>query len=311
MLTRGGFNRRPNRTRLERAALERRERAAAHLAQVRGRPTPRRAGGGRTAPVAIALAAFSLAAGLLAAERVSTAVARWSSGALAAIHVQGAERLAPAQIAAATGVPPGSPLAAIDPRAVAARVAEQAWVASARAVRLPTGALLVSVREREPAAIAASGAQHFAVDAAGLVIAPVAPGSEPQLPRLAAAAALAPGEADPELARAAELAGAIAAHGLPAPERIEVPAEGDPDGFALRLPGLAARFVLGREDLEPRLERLAQLLAQPPPELAAAASVDLRFADQAVLRREPSPSGTAQAAAPRGRAEPSERRPAG
>ena len=63
--------------------------------------------------------------------------------------------------------------------------------------------------------------------------------------------------------------------------------------------------VLGREDLDSKLRELARLLAADVPEIGDAAEIDLRFADQAVLRKESPPEEAAKAAAARGRATPS------
>src|SRR5262249_61576351 len=97
--------------------------------------------------------------------------------------------------------------------------------------------------------------------------------------------------------------------GRPRAAAIGIAADGSPEGRGLRLGGLVPRFVLGR-DAEPALERLAAFVAAAPPEALLAATIDLRFQDQAVLRG-PSRSGTAQAADPRGFAEPSTARRAG
>ena len=80
------------------------------------------------------------------------------------------------------------------------------------------------------------------------------------------------GSPSPELAEAVELAGRLAALGLPRPLEIEVAAPEDPAGFSLRLEGFAPRVVLGRDDLDARLRALARVLeagaaggrAEPP-----------------------------------------------
>ena len=56
------------------------------------------------------------------------------------------------------------------------------------------------------------------------------------------------------------------------------------------------------EDAAALQAALARLLAEELPEVAEAANLDLRFADQVVLRKGPAPKGVAQAAAARGRA---------
>ena len=72
----------------------------------------------------------------------------------------------------------------------------------------------------------------------------------------------------------------------------------------------APLVVLGRERLTAKLDDLARLRAESPPELATATRLDLRFRGQAVLDGPPQ-GGAATAAAARGRATPSNTRPAG
>jgi hypothetical protein len=117
-----------------------------------------------------------------------------------------------------------------------------------------------------------------------------------------------PGEASPALAQAVALARRLPELGLPAPEEVGVAADDDPAGFWLRLPGLRAQFVLGREDVDAKLADLAHLLREARSELANAERVDLRFRDQAVLDVPPPPTEAAKAAAPRGNAGPSNKR---
>lgn len=316
-----GFDRRWGRsgaglTRAERAALARRERAAAHLARMQGR-VPGAASRPWRAPrvAALGATALPLLLGIALAEPVAGAAGRWLAGdaSLSAIHVRGARRLSAAEVAAATGVAPGTPLAHVDAGVAAARLAEHPWVAEAHALRLATGDLLVEVVERVPAALALTprGGEAFAVDEAGTAFAAAEPGDHADLPRLHGVAALNPGEPNPVLARAVQLAHRMGELGFDAPVEIEIPAPGDREGFAVHLPGLTPRIVLGNDDLDERLARLRRLLDAGLPDLSSATSVDLRFADQAVLRREPLPQGAAQEAARRGRGAPSEIRPAG
>jgi hypothetical protein len=139
----------------------------------------------------------------------------------------------------------------------------------------------------------------FAVDAVGTPFAPADGIATGELPRLAQSAPLAIGEPSPALAEAVELAGRLAAMGLPRALEIGVAAEGDPTGFWLRLEGFAPRVVLGRDDLGSRLGALARVLEVGPPEAARAATLDLRFADQVVLRGTPPGNPTAVATGPR------------
>ncbi|MEE2678898.1 MAG: hypothetical protein VX546_10015, partial [Myxococcota bacterium] len=137
------------------------------------------------------------------------------------------------------------------------------------------------------------------------------PNAAPDLPRLVAAERPAHGEPAPELARAVALAVALPERGLPAPLEIAIAAPGDPEGFRLRLPDLAPEVVLGRGDLDARLDALVELLDAGLPELSRASRIDLRFEGQAVLDVSPSPKGAAKAAAVRGRATSSNSRPTG
>jgi cell division protein FtsQ len=242
---------------------------------------------------------LSLLAGALLADRV-VPVPR-----LRAICVQGTARLGDAELVEAAGVAPGDALRGVDAAQVARRLAGHAWVRSARAVRLPTGTLVLAVEEREPRAVLA-GPEPRAVDAEGNPFAAVAQGALPGLPRVASAAPVRPGEPSPELAAAVLLAARLAGFGLPPAAEVAIEA----DGSALRLRGLAPRFLLGR-DPDAALARLARLVDSGPPQALLAATVDLRFQDQAVLRREPLPEGTARAAEPRSLAAPSAARRAG
>jgi cell division protein FtsQ len=235
-----------------------------------------------------------------------------------AIHVSGTARLSANQVAAATGVARGDELASVDEEAVVEQLQTHDWIEEARALRLPTGSLLVKVRERVPVALAMAGEPPalFFVEASGTPFAEL-PGSPSALPGLLSAlpvlsaAPAASREPSAALAEAAQLARRLPDFGLPVPTALSIGAEGDPEGFALRLPGRPARVVLGREDLDRKLAALARLLAEELPELAEAANLDLRFADQVVLRKGPAPKGVAQAAAARGRAESSGARPSG
>jgi len=256
----------------------------------------------RTGRIGGGVLAIAFAAGALLSERV-VPVPR-----LREIRVAGPTRLSDAELRAATGVARGDALGGVRASEVEERLTANGWIRAAHAARLPTGTLLLEVADREPCAVLA-GAEPRAVDAEGRPFAPVASEAFPELPRLVAAAPVAPGEPSAPLAAAIALAGRLAGLGLPPAAAIEIAADGDPEGQSLRLRGLAPRFVLGRE-AEPALARLAAFVAVAPPEALLAATIDLRFQDQAVLRG-PSRGGTAQAAVPRGIAGPSTARRSG
>lgn len=301
------MNRRQD-TRFERAARNRRRKARAHLERVRSQrmagPAPARE---FEFPVRGVVVAVSVAAGALLAG------APWAER-LDSIHVRGVERLSAAQVAAATGIERGASLGSVDPRAVAAKLAEEPWIRSARAMRLPNGKLLLDVSERIPAAVVElpEGEAAF-VDASGT---PFASASAPDagespLPRIVSAAPVARGEASEALAQAVRLSERLPGLGLARPEEVGVAAEDDPTGYSLRLPGLAPRVLLGREDLDARLSELASLMQSQSGELAHSTELDLRFAGQAVLRSERRPKGAAQAASARGITPASKRGPSG
>ena len=285
-------------TRVERAARARRRRALAHLERVRNQ---RKAG---DHPPARRLRALVLGLSFAGGAWLGSA---WLAGAtLETISVRGARHVSAQAIAAASGVAPGAPLAALDRDSVAARLTKNAWIEQARALALPSGRLLLAVVEREPVAVLA-GEEPWAVDAAGSPFAPAPSEGLEALPRLVAAHATTPGE----LAQALALAQRLPELGLAAPLEVGVAAPNDPEGLSLRLPGLAPRVVLGWEDLDAKLADLTRVLEAELPELANATRLDLRFRDQAVLDVTPSPKGTAQAAASRGHAMSSKKRPAG
>jgi len=315
------------RDRIERESQARRARARAHLERVRGgrgasvpRPTWRPPGRARGAgPWRAALPRPALLSGLFTAAALAglwlgdaalaaAGVAPWR---LDEVAVRGAERLAPREVARAGAPRADAPWAAVDPAAVARALEGHDWIASARVARVPGGTLVLDVTERRAAAVTRVGERLFAVDAEGRPFAPLADDEAAALPRLLPATPPAAREPDPRLARAVAIARALPERGLAPPREVAVAAEGDPRGFALRLPGLEAEFVLGAEAPEERLRALAELLARRPAEVAAAARVDLRFEDQAVLDGEADPEGKAQEAAWRGGDTTSEREPRG
>ena len=235
-----------------------------------------------------------------------------SAGHLDAIYVRGASQLSGVQVAEATGLAPGAAWTSVDPEAAAKRLTSHPWIASARAVRATPTTLVVRIEERVPRAVTADAAGVLLfVDASGNAFAPAVGERTQTLPRLVPAGAVLRGHADQALAAAVQLSQRVLAHGLALPAEVALAADGDPEGYVLRLAGRSARVVLGRDDLDARLARLAQLLASNVSEIVTAATVDLRFADQAVLREPRSPTGEAQAAATRGYATPSNRRPSG
>ena len=292
-------------SRVERAARARRRRARTHLDRVQNRRSQPGRGSLRL-PVrgaALLVLAVSLGAGGL------TAAAWRRDATLASLAVVGLNRVSPAEVAVLSGLVPGAPFSDFDSEALRSRLVEHGWIEEARSLLLPSGRVVVAVTERKPAALLI-GETTFAVDAAGVPFAPLGDAATQGLPRIAAAWKPEPGKPDADLRQAVELARRLPELGIPTAEEVGVSAPGDPEGFWLRLPGLAPRVVLGRHDLDTRLADLARLLDAALPALGRAQQVDLRFRDQAVLD-DPLPQGADQAATTHGGAASSTTRPAG
>jgi len=316
------------RSRAEREEQARRARAHAHLERVRTGRTMRSsssAGGRRRGRAALQLPAIRvLAAGALAIALVcgvasgdaflATAAAfTGSPGAVEVIAVRGARQLTPEEVALATGVARGTPLAGIDLDAVVDQLEDHDWIASASAVRLPGGTVVVHVEEHQPLALVEIGGPGtlFVVDSAGRPFAPADGSAFAELPRLVPDGSVTPREASATLATALDVTRMLATHGLARPRSIGVPRDDDPEGFTLQLRGLEARILLGRDDLDTRIGNLARLLAARSGEVTRAREIDLRFADQVVLREKPTRKGSAKATGARGRADRSKKRPTG
>ena len=298
--------------RARRRAARRKARAARRKPSnpVRGEAAAAR----RSGPVNIGFlfaAVVAVGGGALAGPHAAAELRRLARGEsmrLEAIAVLGARRLSAAEVARATRLAPGTPLVAVDVAAVEERLEGLPAVASARALRLPPGRLVVGVVERQARGVAPagpSGALHL-VCAEGVPFAPASPREQAALPRLVVPGSPAPGRADGGLAEAVAVAGAAAQAGF-APAEIAVPARDDPQGPALRLRGVAGRVLLGWDGREAALARLARLTARRPDLLAEATDIDVRFADRAVLRGggDAAPEGAQPAAATREGAAPS------
>jgi hypothetical protein len=258
----------------------------------------------------------SLAIGALFGSPLVATARSWIAGEtlrLEAISVRGADHLSLAEIAKSTGLPPGAEWASIDPREIEASLIEHPWIADASAVRLPTSRLLVHVTEQIPRALVALGkpAQDFAVNLQGMPFAPAGDRVPPGLPRLTPSGAVERNIANEDLARAIELAHRFPELNLPLPSELFISDEADPTGFAIRLPGLKPRIVLGHDHFDARLASLARLLETELEEVEGSETLDLRFADQAVLRGAPPPKRAEQAATERGHATPSRARSTG
>ncbi len=243
------------------------------------------------------LFALSLGLGIVITEPVQSLLLRLSAGEfgeLEKIAIQGHVHRREAEIAAATGVLPGSPLAQVDPEQVEATLQGLDWIAEAHVARLPPGTLLVSITEREGIAVLADASDPDTwqlIDATGTPFAPPAAARIEGLPRLHSMRTLTPGEPHDALRTGLSLAGELAARAsatlsaLPGTPEIHMPTPGSREGWTLRFSDLPLEIVLGREQLIARLDRLETLVAGHVEEFERVERIDLRFADRAVLRR--------------------------
>jgi cell division septal protein FtsQ len=197
------------------------------------------------------------------------------------LEVEGARRLDPAVLAAA--VLPADAPDPITTDEVAARLEAHPWIASVVVARLAPDAVVARIVEHEPAAVAqVLGETPVLVEAGGIAFADAIGAAWSVLPQLVVAEPPARDRRDPVLAQGVELARRVAAAGF---DGIEIALDGeDPNAVpALRVAGVAARIVLGAGDPAPKLERLAATLAAHP-SAREAREIDLRFAEQVVIR---------------------------
>jgi cell division septal protein FtsQ len=251
----------------------------------------------------IALFAVSLGMGALLAGPLHQQLGGWitlESGRLESLAIQGNDRLSHEEIADATGVAPGSPLTDIDNEAVEMRLTSHPWIRAAQILRLPPSTLLVRVEERRPAARLAGGGRHTVAGVERLVDpdgTPFAQATDPaighegnSLPRLIGGPSLASGRPHAVLAEAIALldrlrAGSPAWQMLGGAVELYLPQPQNSEGWVLRTHDQTLEIVLGHEAQLERFDRLEALLRAELPELAQPVRIDLRFADQAVLRR--------------------------
>ncbi|WP_051451721.1 cell division protein FtsQ/DivIB [Actinospica robiniae] len=90
--------------------------------------------------------------------------------AVSAVKVQGAKSISTATVLDAAQIPAGSPMAALDPAAAAARIERVPQVASATVRRDWPGTVLISVVERVPAALVPDAGGYAIVDGGGVVL---------------------------------------------------------------------------------------------------------------------------------------------
>ena len=291
------------------ANRERGTRARSHLAKARERErrllarrsrerNRRRTRGGALEPMSTrrrgAWLLGGLAFGLIAAWISRDSL--WTQygaqlGPIESIAVQGHTQLSSAEIAEATGVVRGSPLANVNPGAVEARLSALPWIQTADVLALPPSTLIVRVHERSPRARLSdpsTSQPSRLVDASGTPFEGLAPeGSDWPLIRLSEP--LESNQPHPVLTQALELLALLEAEEwlalAPSGDSIvlELPRAGAPEGWVIQG---RSRVILGRGDLSQRLDRLQKLVEAGLADAGGEArplKIDLRFDGQAVL----------------------------
>ena len=206
------------------------------------------------------------------------------------VEVSGAERTGPAAVRAASGLDLRPPLIRIDPDQVRSRVEDLPWVRRATVERRWPRTVVVTVEERQPAAISpcqASAATGCLLDGSGRVLGPADPRATAGLPRLAGVPAA--GEPGSTLSEPAQPALAVAVN-LPSALRplvLGVKAERGEVSLELHAPGrdLTPPVVrLGGPDrIQDKLTAAATVLARTS--VDAVATLDVRVPESPALTR--------------------------
>ena len=256
---------------------------------------PRFEGAGLTAKQGLILGAAVLAVALVATlatgqrgEKLAGAIAAGIDGKfgqagfrLAAVHVEGASKMATPDIVEAAQVYKDQPLLGLDLETVRKRVEQVGWVKEARVVRLLPDTLVIAVVERKQLAIWQHNGNLSVIDADGNTIPEADPGRFPTLPLVVGAggAAHAP-EILPVLAQRPRMM-----------ERMDALVRVDNRRWDLRMKdgGLIQLPAVGEEEALMQLEQLNQ--RSRILELGFA-RIDLRNPDVVAVRpRETAPPG--------------------
>lgn len=232
---------------------------------------------------------FLLGMGLAEPLLARSMAARPELFAVRRLEIQGTDRLDPAELARAAQ--PADAEAPITLGDVIARLEAHPWVAHVAATRIAPDAVVARIEEHVPVAVAeALGETPVLVDAAGIPFADAGGDEWNALPRLVVAEPPGRDRRDALLAQGVALAHAVAEAGF---GQIELALDGeDPNALpALRVAGVPARIVLGAGDPVPKLTLLRDALAAEtregvawPAAVREAREIDLRFAEQLVLR---------------------------
>ena len=142
--------------------------------------------------VSAGLVAIGLVAALASGDRFERLMAKGEHGVavhlagvgfrLHEVHVEGATREASADILRASGLQKNEPILGLDLKAVRGRVEQVGWVKSARIVRLLPDALVISVVQRDAAAVWQHDGRSWVVDSQGRPIPEANAGEFAELP---------------------------------------------------------------------------------------------------------------------------------
>ncbi|MEO8114321.1 MAG: cell division protein FtsQ/DivIB [Phenylobacterium sp.] len=201
---------------------------------------------------------------------------------LKAVHVEGASKMATADIVQAAGVYKDQPLLGLDLVALRQRVERVGWVKEARIVRLLPDTLVIAVVERKQLAVWQHGGRSVVIDDRGQPIPEADPGRFPNLPLVVGAGgAEHAAEVLPTLAQRPKLM-----------DRMEALVRVDDRRWDLRLKdgSLIQLPAVGEEEALMQLEQLDQ--RSHIMELGFA-RIDLRNPDVVAVR--PRDAGSAQA----------------
>ena len=220
-------------------------------------PTSRANAGQRRGPFRAYRAAFFalLAAGVAGAAAWALLVSPLL--AVRSVTVTGTRLVSPAEVLAAAGVQPGTPLIRVNTAQVAARVDTISQVSGALVRRSWPNGLVIVITERTPAlAVTAPGGGYDLVDADGVVVRRAA--SRPAgLPLYPAAVSVVSLRGDPDLAAAAAVLGELPAGVRRSVVSVTAP---DPDQVTVRLAGGITVFWGGTDRAGAKAAELAVLM---------------------------------------------------
>ncbi len=216
---------------------------------------------------------------------------------LTRIEIVGARQADPGELRHLAAVDSGVVLFDLDPALIADRVARHPWVQAASVTRWPTGTLRIAVKERAPVVLQmdAGGRPVRYLDAEGYGM-PPGRGPAPDVPLLygvsGPAHPMRPLEDEQVRALLAALAGLEDAERALISEIVRTP---DGEFWLYTTPAAGQRSIsvrLGRSDFDRRLRRLVAfwqqaVLTQPNKTFSL---IDLRFANQIVVREQAHPS---------------------